>query len=608
MTGKLDQTGTARPRRRKRKWVALAVVVIAVLLGLYGISLARMHLFPPAVAGVQATHAAQSAPGDVVLSQAAVSPPGAVEFGQDIVFTVQAAPSGASDEVVVLLGDPPVEVAHLNDIGWPPDEHSLDGVWSGRLDWPAVTQTGANLPLRFEYRRGSKMAAQLDFGTLSLTESQVGIRAFNCVPAGEVTVNDDLRLTADLGVADLPGAVVAVIGDVAEVALYDDGREPDECPRDGIYSAKLPVPISLTYNAACATRAEYRDSAGNTVASFAGPDVILQAPEVYLTDFNYSPAGEPLEIGAALTVRALLNRSDKQVKINVAVTRDGTILRGMPTTLDGYVLQDGRREFAGQWEDQLTWPHELVEPGNDYYLVATLSDGGRLVSRREAGPLAFSRPEITITEYRFDPPPPLEFGRPIGIQAHTNKATNAGALQLVIDGYPHCRLVDDGSSHSEDSVRWWDEVRQDGEWVGLLKWYYNPHHLEAGSNYPARLEYVLGETVLATYELPPLAILPLDITIESFYREPAGPVKLGSDLRFIIDLNRPVSLGQIKVVLADGTQLAWETDVDGDRITLEMNWKELTQPGDYGPVLARYYLNPNTLISECEDTPLQVTR
>lgn len=603
--GRTPGEPASSPSNRTRwRWAAVAVVLVCAL-GALGVGLAKSRLFPPAILGIQATAATRAATGEIVLRDPTIAPGRVINFGQETVFSVTAAPSGASDELVVLLGNPPQEVAHLNDIGWPPDEQSLDGVWTGSLAWSGCKLTDADLPLRFEYRRSGAVVAALDSGRLTITETLAGIRDFTCVPAGQVTVQDNLLLTADLGIPDLPGTVVAVIGAAQEVALHDDGREPDAQVRDGVYTAQLAVPVSLDYNTPSPTRVEYRSSSGELLASLAGADIVLQPPEIYLTGLSYSPA-RPLEIGEALTVTALLNRSDKQVRVDVAVTRDGTVLRAYPSSLEGFTYHDGARSFLGQWEGLLTWPHELTEPGDDYYLVATISDRGRVVSRQEAGPLSLLEPRITIIDYRFDPPPPLSFGQSIGVQAHTNKPTNAGALRLVIDGEPCCVLVDDGSNHYEDSVHWWDETKQDGEWVGLLKWYRRQNDTTAGNDLPAQLEYVLGERVLASYELPPLKILAPDIHIESFYREPEGPLPLGSSVRFIVDLSKPVSLGQLKVTLADGTLLASTSKVDGDRVTLEMTWREVKHAGDYGAVFARYYLHPDDIASELSDAPLVV--
>ena len=603
-----QQAGQARRRGRRTLIVIAAVAVVLAGLAAVTCGYARLHFFPSAVAGIQTDRVARSASGEVILSEPVVSPAGAIEYGQDTVFQLTVASSGAADEVVVLLGDGPQPAVHLNDIGWPPDEQSFDGVWTGRLDWGAYRRSGRDLAVRFEYRREGRPAAALDCGAISVTESGVRITSFDCQPQGAVTVFDDLMLTAAMGSPDLPGSVVALVGGLAEAVLHDDGAAPDEQARDGVYSAGLAVPCELEYGRDTPVVVEYRASTGEVVASMAGPKVALQPPEVYLAGFSCRPE-RPLEIGEPLTVRALLNRGEEQLEVDIKVFKGETLLRGMPTTLDGRVLVDGRREFQGQWEGPLTWPHELTEPGADYFLTASIFERGRVVSRRRIGPLELRAPQIEITGARFDPPPPWELGQLAGVQAHTDRPAAAGKLRLSIGGFVHSRLVDDGSHHDEGSFEWWDEVKQDGEWAGVINWHASGHTLEPGRAQPARLEYVLGEQVLASYELEPVTINESGIRIASFYREPEGPVRLGQDVRFIIDLNRAVTIGRLDVTLADGTVLAGGGDVKGARVTLKMQWHKLQEPGDYGPVTAQYRYSRDIrdkVDSELADAPLVV--
>jgi len=207
-----QQAGQARRRGRRTLIVIAAVAVVLAGLAAVTCGYARLHFFPSAVAGIQTDRVARSASGEVILSEPVVSPAGAIEYGQDTVFQLTVASSGAADEVVVLLGDGPQPAVHLNDIGWPPDEQSFDGVWTGRLDWGAYRRSGRDLAVRFEYRREGRPAAALDCGAISVTESGVRITSFDCQPQGAVTVFDDLMLTAAMGSPDLPGSVVALVG------------------------------------------------------------------------------------------------------------------------------------------------------------------------------------------------------------------------------------------------------------------------------------------------------------------------------------------------------------------------------------------------------------
>jgi len=270
------------------------------------------------------------------------------------------------------------------------------------------------------------------------------------------------------------------------------------------------------------------------------------------------------------------------------------------------VLVDGRREFQGQWEGPLTWPHELTEPGADYFLTASIFERGRVVSRRRIGPLELRAPQIEITSARFDPPPPWELGQLAGVQAHTDRPAAAGKLRLSIGGFVHSRLVDDGSHHDEGSFEWWDEVKQDGEWAGVINWHASGHTLEPGRAQPARLEYVLGEQVLASYELEPVTINESGIRIESFYREPEGPVRLGQDVRFVVDFSEAAAIGSLVITLEGGTVVAREMGVDSARVTLMMEWRQVTEAGDYGAVTATYRYSPAMPVSELTDAPLVV--
>lgn len=107
----------------------------------------------------------------VVLENFSYTPSGPASPKDTIVFTAQTNKSGFNGNVRVLLGDPPVVIAHLNDSGYSPDVVPGDGIWTGTGKVPKDAKPGSSLPVAVEldWYNGDP-GQRMDGATLDIVE------------------------------------------------------------------------------------------------------------------------------------------------------------------------------------------------------------------------------------------------------------------------------------------------------------------------------------------------------------------------------------------------------------------------------------------------------
>lgn len=87
--------------------------------------------------GGQADYGVQAPPHDptVELIDFSYTPASPIHVGDTLTFTATLNHHSVSSDLVVRLGEPPVDMVPLNDTGYPPDVTANDGVYTGNLIW-----------------------------------------------------------------------------------------------------------------------------------------------------------------------------------------------------------------------------------------------------------------------------------------------------------------------------------------------------------------------------------------------------------------------------------------------------------------------------------------
>ena len=102
--------------------------------------------------GGQLDYGVQTPPHDptVELIDFSYTPASPIHVGDTLTFSAKLNHHSEAADLVVRLGEPPVEMAALRDDGSPPDLKANDGVYAGKLVWTPELGPAADLLITFQ--------------------------------------------------------------------------------------------------------------------------------------------------------------------------------------------------------------------------------------------------------------------------------------------------------------------------------------------------------------------------------------------------------------------------------------------------------------------------